>query len=243
VSTVARVALVTGAARRVGREIALELSRTGYDIAVHYRSSRDDAESLADAIRRAGRRAELLPADLALHSAAAALVGQCIASLGRLDVLVNNAAIFERSDPAAFDPNAWQRTLNINLTAPAALCHAAAARMTDGGAIINLADISADRPLPGYLAYCVSKAGVVALTRGLARALAPRVRVNAVAPGVAEWPPDYSDELKRSIVARVPMQRAGTPADVAAAVRFLAHDASYVTGVILPVDGGRSVAW
>ncbi len=242
-STAARVALVTGAARRVGRDIALELARTGYDIAVHYRSSRADAESAADIIRRAGRRAELLQADLAGAASAVTLVDQCIAALGRLDVLVNNAAIFEKSDPAAFDASAWQRTLNVNLTAPAALSHAAAARMTDGGAIVNLADISAERPLAGYLAYCVSKAGVVALTRGLARALAPRVRVNAVAPGVAEWPPDYSDELKRSIIARVPMQRAGTPADVAAAVRFLAHDASYVTGVILPVDGGRSVAW
>lgn len=242
-STAAKVALVTGAARRVGRDIALELARTGYDIAVHYRSSREDAESAADAIRRAGRKAELLQADLAVPTSAVTLVDQCIAALGRLDVLVNNAAIFEKSDPAAFDAGAWQRTLNINLTVPAALSHAAAARMTDGGAIVNLADISAERPLTGYLAYCVSKAGVVALTRGLARAFAPRVRVNAVAPGVAEWPPDYSDELKRSIIARVPMQRAGTPADVAAAVRFLAHDASYVTGVILPVDGGRSVAW
>ncbi len=238
-----KVALVTGAARRVGRAIALELARAGYDIGLHFNTSGRDADKSAAAIRDAGRRVALLQADLAGPAAAATLPGRCADELGRLDVLVNNASTFDPMRLADVDVAKWNQTLAVNLTAPVLLCRAAAPLISAGGAIVNITDIHAERPLPTYLAYCVSKAGLVALTRALAAELAPNIRVNAVAPGVADWPADYSEAKRKRIVARIPAARAGSPEEVAAAVRFLAVDAAYVTGVVLAVDGGRSIAW
>lgn len=238
-----KVALVTGAARRVGRAIALELARAGYDIGLHFNTSGRDADEAAAAIRDTGRRVASLPADLADPAAAVALPGRCAAELGRLDVLVNNASTFEPMRLADVDVSKWNRTLSVNLTAPTLLCRSAVPLFAAGGVIVNICDIHAERPLPSYLAYSISKAGLVALTRALAVELAPAIRVNAVAPGVAEWPDDYSEEKRERIIARIPAHRAGTPEDVAAAVRFLTLNATYVTGFVLNVDGGRSVAW
>ena len=237
------VALVTGAARRVGRSIALELAAAGCDIALHYHRSRDDADSTARRIADLGRRCERIQADLAAPDAPARVIEAAVTAMGRLDVLVNNAAVFERMSLEEFDLDAWDRTMRVNLSAPAALAaHARAHLAARGrGKIVNVCDIAADRPWPSYLAYSASKAGLVALTRALARALAPQVQVNAVSPGIAEFPEDYDPDTRRRLVEQVPLRRAGSPEDVARTVRFLVQDGDYITGQVIHVDGGRSI--
>lgn len=238
-----KAALITGAARRIGRATALELARAGCDVAVHYRTSKADAERLAAAIHESGHRAILLCADLADPEQVRTLPGRVLSEWGRLDILVNNASVFNRMTLAEFDLTEWNHTMMVNLAAPVLLSHTAAPHMQAGGTIVNLCDIASERPWPSSLAYCASKAGLVAMTRALARELAPRIRVNAVSPGVAEWPEDFSETQKAALLARIPARRAGTAEDIAAAVTFLARDASYLTGVVLGVDGGRGIAW
>ncbi len=239
----AKVALVTGAARRVGRAIALELARAGYDVAVHHHRSHADAASLGDEIAAVGRRVCLVQGDLADADAPARMVAESVRQLGRLDVLVNSAAVFGRMSLEQFDRDAWQRELDVNLTAAAALCHHARPHLAaDGvGRIVNICDISADRPWPGHLAYCVSKAGLVCLTKALARGLAPDILVNGVAPGIAVFPDDYDAKVRSRLTAQVPLGRTGQPEDVAAVVRFLVEDGCYITGQVINVDGGRSI--
>lgn len=240
-----QVALVTGGAKRIGRAIALELAKHGFDLAIHCNASAAEAEETAKMVRAAGRRAAVLQASLNDAAAAAALPGRVVEVLGRLDILVNNAATFEPMSLDDFTPAAWNDTLAVNLTAPMILAHAAFPLLSahEHGRIINLVDICVDRPWPDHLAYCVSKAGLVTLTQALAKAMAPRVRVNAVAPGATLFPEDYDEAKIKSIIRHVPALRAGTAEDVAAAVGFLASNCNYVTGVILAVDGGRSIAW
>ncbi|MBN1510892.1 MAG: SDR family oxidoreductase [Phycisphaerae bacterium] len=236
------VALVTGGARRVGRAIALELAGAGCDIALHCHESCGDARGVADRIVAAGRRCEIVSGDLRRPEAAGEIVERTVAALGGLEILVNNASIFERMTLQSFSIEDWDRTMRINVTAPVAL--AAAARehlLRAGGKIINLCDIAADRPWPEHLAYCASKAALACLTKALARALAPTVQVNSVAPGIAMFPEDYGDEVRQRLVDKVPLKRAGTPEDIARTVRFLAESGDYVTGQILNVDGGRSI--
>lgn len=241
-----RVALVTGAARRVGRAIALELARSGCDLAIHYNRSADDAEKLAAEIRLLGRRAATIEADLNQPVNWRGTVEQAVRALGRLDVLVNNASIFQTRAPdtiEAFDPALWETMLRVNLAAPMGLVHAARGHLagTRRGKIVNLTDAAVDRPWPGHLAYCASKAALTAMTKSLARALAPHVQVNAVAPGIAIFPESYSQELRQKLVSRVPLQREGTPEEVARVVRFLVDEGDYITGQVIPIDGGRSV--
>jgi NAD(P)-dependent dehydrogenase (short-subunit alcohol dehydrogenase family) len=237
-----RVALVTGAARRVGRAIALRLAEAGCQVAVHYDRSADEAAATAQACRAHGVTAEALQADFTDAAAAEGLVRRVLGCFDRLDVLVNNAAVFERMSLAGFNLDAWERTLRVNLTTPMALTHAAAeALRRSGGRVINLCDAGTARPWPGHLAYMVSKGGLETLTRLLARALAPEVNVVGIAPGIAAWPPDYDQETRERLMARVPLRRAGGPEDVAAAVHFALSAGDYVTGAILPIDGGRSV--
>ena len=244
-TAVAGVALVTGAAKRVGRAIALELASAGYDLGIHCHRSLTEAEELRGRITSLGRRAVVIQADLALPESWPRLVSSCVAELGRLDVLVNNASTFDSLRLDEFTVNAWERTMRVNLTAAAGLCHYAAPRLAAGGAgcIVNLCDIAADRPFRKHLAYSCAKAGLVALTRALAVELAPRVRVNGVSPGIAEFPESYNAATRERLTAEVPLKRAGTPEDIAKAVRYLAVDAPYVTGQILRVDGGRGVRW
>ena len=240
-----RMALVTGAARRVGRAIALELASAGCDLAVHYNRAADEAAQLVRQVEESGRRASLIQADLTEPSSWERVVSSSVEALGRLDVLVNNASVFDPMPLTDFDVDAWDETMRINLTAVTALCHHAEPHLRTGGrgCIVNLADIAADRPFPGYLAYSCSKAALVALTRALAVELAPEVRVNAVSPGIAAFPDDYDKATRERLTAQVPLQRAGTPQDIAKAVRFLVADAPYLTGQITRVDGGRSVRW
>ncbi len=241
-----RVALVTGGGRRVGRAICQALADAGCDVGVHCRTSIQEAEQLAAQIRAAGRRAAVVRADLAEPVSWAGVVGETADALGRLDILVHNAAVFPdlgADDLASFDIARWDGVLRVNLSAVAGLTHHAAPLLVSGGhgRIITLCDIASDRPWPSRLAYSVSKAGLVALTRGLARAMAPDVLVNGVAPGIAEFPQGTPTDEQKRLVSRIPLGRAGRPADIAAACRFLA-ESEFITGQILTVDGGRSLA-
>ena len=234
--------LVTGAARRVGRAIAWRLAQAGADLAIHYRNSKDEAAALNDRITAAGRRSCLIRGDLADRNGPQQIIAATADALGGLDVLVNNASVFSAMALDQFDADAWDRTMQVNVTAVAALCHHARPLLeaTGCGCIVNLCDIAADRPWPGYLAYCVSKAGLVCLTKALARELAPKVRVNGLSPGIAVFPEDYDVARREKLIAKVPLGRAGTPEDVAEAVQFLVSN-DYITGQIIRLDGGRSL--
>jgi NAD(P)-dependent dehydrogenase (short-subunit alcohol dehydrogenase family) len=235
------VALVTGGAARLGRAIALELARAGADVAIGYRTSARAARATVAELEALGARAVALRADLARPAEASALVARAARALGRLDVLVNNAAVFSRTPFARVTPAQFDHVLAVNLRG-AFFCAQAAARQmgSRGGRIVNLADVGAVRAWPAYLPYGISKAGVVMLTRGLAAALAPRIQVNAVAPGLILPPESMSPAALRRLRRRIPMGREGDPADVAAAVRFFATCPRYITGQVLFVDGGTT---
>jgi NAD(P)-dependent dehydrogenase (short-subunit alcohol dehydrogenase family) len=237
-----RVVLVTGAARRVGRAVALRLARAGCDLAVHYRHSAAEAAETVATCRTHDVAAEAFQADLGDPGAAEQLVHGVLARFGRLDVLVNSASVFERMNIDEFDRDAWEHTLRVNLTAPVALTHAARdALRRAGGRVINICDSATARPWPDHLAYMASKGGLDTLTKALARALAPEVNVVGIAPGAVAWPEQYDQETRDRLTARIPLKRAGTPEDVAAAVHFVLSEGDYLTGAILPVDGGRAV--
>jgi pteridine reductase len=238
------VALVTGGARRVGRAIVGALADAGYDVMIHYHTSADDAQETSARVVSAGQQAAVCCGDLADPAVGGRLVEATVARWGRLDLLVNNASIFEPDPDVGFSQSSWERTFQINTFAPAALAAAATEHLVraDRGQVINLCDIAAERPWRNYTAYCASKAALVNLTRALARRLAPRVRVNGVSPGIAVFPEDYDAVLRQKLIARVPLKRAGEPEDIASTVRFLATAADYITGQIINVDGGRSIA-
>ena len=236
-----RVVLVTGAARRIGRAIALGLAREGCRLAVHYHHSRDEARGVAEQCRQCGVDAAEFSADLGAVEELPTLVGAVLERFGQLDVLVNNASVFEPMCMAEFDLTEWERTLRVNLTAPMVLAHAAQhALRAVQGRIINISDASVSRPWPDHLAYSVSKGGLDTLTQVLARAMAPEVNVVGIAPGVAQWPDDYSDDLREHLTSKIPLQRAGTPEDIAKAVRYVLRDGDYITGTVFAIDGGRS---
>ena len=233
-----RAALVTGAGRRVGRAIALALAREGADLAIHYGRSAEAAAHVADEIRRLGRRAETFQADLADPAQIARLFAQVGQVFGLLDVLVNSAAVYDRTPIDTLTAEEWDREMALNARAPALCIRHALPLMASGGAIVNITDVSAEVAMPGYPAYCASKAALLAVTRSAAKALARRgIRVNAVAPGVASWQEGATEEQKRVVLAHIPLGRAGTPEDVAESVVFLCRQ-EYVTGQTLHVDGG-----
>lgn len=235
-----RVALITGAGRRVGRAIALRLAQSGMHVAVHYATSRDEALQTAIDCRALAVSAEALAADLSDPAAAPRLVQETLTHFGRLDVLVNNASVFERMTMDDFSLQAWQHTLQVNLTAPLQLAHAACPELRrNQGRIVNLCDVAVWRPWPDHLAYITSKGALETLTRVLARALAPQVNVVGVAPGVAAWPDSYDESTRRRLTARIPLRRPGAAEDIAAAVEFVLRSGDYITGAIIPVDGGR----
>jgi len=242
----ATVALITGGAKRVGRAIALELAEAGSNIAIHYHRSEAEAQNVAKQVRTLGRQATTIGGDLSEPATWPRIVDQTVESLGRLDILVNNASMFLTDVPdriETFDLGIWESMLRTNTVAPAALCHHAAPcmRASGRGHIVNLCDISSERPWPDNLAYCVSKAALTALTKGLARALAPEIRVNGVAPGIAVFPEAYPAEVRERLTRKVPLAREGTPQEVASLVRFLVETGDYITGQVIPIDGGRSI--
>lgn len=242
-----KVALVTGAGGvRVGREIARRLAARGARVAVHYRSNRAGAEAVCGEIRAAGGDAAPFQADLAEGAACRALVAEVAKSMGALDALVSNASNFLRTPLAAATEREWDLTFDVNLRAPFLLAQAAAPHLGARGArepgrIVNIADVQAYFPRRDWVAYCVSKAALISLTRALARALAPEVLVNAVVPGPVLLAEGTTPEEAERALARVPLGRTGDPSDVAAAVLFLIEGSDYVTGAALPVDGGRAV--
>jgi len=239
-----RVALVTGGARRVGAAIARRLHAAGASVLLHYRDSEVDAAKLENELNSArAKSAARVKAELLAPIAPRALVSAALQSFGRLDLVVNNASSFFPVDLGAIESSHWEELVGSNLRAPLFICQEAAPELAKReGAIVNIVDIHAERPLKGYPLYSIAKAGLAALTRSLAVELAPRVRVNGVAPGAIAWPEDNQfDPAERSrIIATTPLARLGSPQDIAQAVHFLAA-APYITGQILAVDGGRSV--
>ncbi len=239
----ARTVLITGAARRIGAAVARHLHAQGFCVAVHcHRSAAEGADLAAGFNEERADSAAVVQADLAQGQAPARVIAAALELNGRLDALVNNAAVFYPTPLPTLNEQDWDETMNANLKAPLFLSLAAAAHLEKtGGCIVNITDVHGARPLRRHTAYSTAKAGLAMLTLSLARELAPRVRVNAVAPGAVTWPPDMDERLKETILARVPLQRPGTPADVARAVHFLISDADYITGQVLAVDGGRSL--
>ena len=237
-------ALVTGGAKRLGAAIARRLHAAGASVLIHYRDSEAEAAKLeAELNALRPKSAAKVKAELLAPIAPRALVSAALDAFGGLDVLVNNASSFFPVPLGDIESSHWEELIGSNLRAPLFIAQQAAPELAKGGgAIVNVVDIHAERPLKGYPVYSVAKAGLAALTRSLALELAPRVRVNGVSPGAIAWPDDGQfDPAERSrILATTPLARTGTPEDIAQAVHFLAT-APYVTGQILAVDGGRSI--
>lgn len=236
-----RVTLVTGGARRVGAAIVRACAARGDRMIIHASSSVEEAEMLASELRVMGTHVAVLEADLCEPDAPAALIEQAAAVFGRLDVLVNSAASFVQAELMDITPAQWDAAYAVNVRAPFFAAQAAARHMTDGGVVINIADHLAFETMPAMVAHASAKSALVHVTRTLARALAPKIRVNAVVPGLVAAPPDWTDEDVTRFLRAVPLARIGSMDDVAHAVAWLI-DASYVTGAIVPVDGGRGVA-
>jgi NAD(P)-dependent dehydrogenase (short-subunit alcohol dehydrogenase family) len=240
-SLAGRVALVTGAGKRIGRSVALRLASEGADVVVNYRNSKGEADEVVAQIVAMGRRALAVQADVAKRTEVAALFATVEKEFGRLDILVNNAGMFFPAKFEELTEEQWDRILDANLKSQF-LCSQAAApilRRSGHGRIINFASLGGLLAWPAYTHYCVSKAGVIMLTRCLARALAPEIIVNAIAPGTISFAGD-APELAEDFIRRAPLQRTGTAKDIDDAVVFLA-DSAFVTGQVIVVDGGRTL--
>lgn len=238
------VVLITGAARRVGARIARLLHARGFDLALHHRSSAEEMAALVAELDAARPGSCLvLQAELAEFDRLPELIAQTIGRFGRLDALVNNASAFYPTPVGEITPQHWDELFASNARAPLFLTQAAAPHLAaSGGAVVNLVDIYAERPLARHPVYCMAKAALLAMTRSLAVELGPRVRVNAVAPGAVLWPESgkaYTDQQK--LIEATALKRAGSPDDVAEAVRWLIQDAAYCSGEVIRVDGGRSL--
>ena len=239
------VVLITGAARRVGAEIARTLHAAGACVVLHYRASATEAERLADDLNaRRAKSALALRHDLRDSENLPGLVAAAAAHFGRLDALVNNASSFFPTPVGAIDAAAWDDLVGSNLKGPLFLSQAAVPYLVKTqGCIVNITDIHAERPLKGYPLYCAAKAGLLGLTRALELELGPQVRVNAVAPGAIEWPEnatDFPPEEQAAIIEHTLLKRVGSPGDIARTVKFLILDAPYITGQVINVDGGRT---
>ncbi len=234
------IALVTGAARRIGREIALELARRGARLAVHYRSSEQEARETLEQVRDLGAEADLFKADLINDVERTRMLGEVVDRFGSLQILVNNASVFAPGTIADSTPQLWDEQMDANAKAPFFLAQASSREMLEAGAgkIVNIADPAGETIWTKYFPYSVSKAALLAVTRGLARSLAPAVQVNAVSPGPVHFPDDYSAEQKESAIERTLLKRAGNMGDVVRAAIFLIEN-DYITGEVIHVDGGR----
>jgi pteridine reductase len=244
---IGKTVLITGAARRVGQSITRELHAAGANVVVHYRAAADAATLLAGELNAARAGSALcLAANLLDRDALSSLVDRTVAHFGGLDALVNNASSFFATPFGSIDEAAWDDLVGSNFKAPLFLTQAAAPYLRRArGAVVNITDIHAERPLAGYSLYCAAKAGLLGLTRALAIELAPEVRVNAIAPGPILWPEDderaaIDASARARIVGHTLLKQAGNPRDIARAVRFLFNDAPYVTGQVINIDGGRT---
>jgi pteridine reductase len=235
-----RVALVTGAAKRLGRAVALRLAEEGADVVVHYRDSNAEAAEAVAEVEKLGRRAVAIQADLGKVSEIKRLFDETAKQFGRLDILVNCAANFLPASIVSTTEQIWDASMDTNLKAPFFCAQAATPLLKRShGVIINFADVGGILGWPGYIPHCVSKAGVIMLTRALAKELAPDVRVNAIAPGTITMPGD-PPEWEEDFIKRAPLQRSGRPSDVTDTVLFLVQS-KFITGQVLVVDGGRTL--
>jgi NAD(P)-dependent dehydrogenase (short-subunit alcohol dehydrogenase family) len=236
-----KTVLVTGGARRVGRALGCELAKSGANVVVHCRLSRSEADATCAAVRAYGVGAAVVVGDLGKAGDVSRIADEAEAAFGAIDVLVNNASTFLHTPIETLSADTWERILSVNLKGPFLLAVrlGTAMRERDGGVIVNIGDWAGLRPYRGYLPYCVSKAGIVALTTGLAKALAPKVRVHCVAPGPVLPPEDYSPAERARLAQLTPLRRLGSPEDVAHMVRFLVTEADFSTGGVYLVDGGR----
>ena len=242
-----KVALVTGAARRVGAEIAHTLHAAGMNIVLHYNHSAAEAKRLCTIFNeQRPHSAVLLQADLSHIDLLKGYVQQAIQAWGRLDVLVNNASRYYKTELRTTTRTDWDDLMRSNLKAPYFLCQAAVDELEKAcGCIVNIADIHAERPMQDYAVYSIAKAGLVMMTKALAKELGPHIRVNAVAPGAVMWPEGentLNEESRQTIIRRTALHRHGSAKDIAKAVLFLVRDADYVTGQVIAVDGGRSLS-
>lgn len=238
-----KVALITGAAQRIGATLAETLHAEGLNLALHYRKSKQAAHALQQKLN--ARRADsvvLIQADLLDNAKVIRMVQDAIQAWGRLDLLINNASSFYPTPIGSVSDAHWNEIMGSNLKAPFFAAQAAARALGEtAGCIINIVDIHAERPLKTYPVYSAAKAGLVMLTKALACELAPQVRVNAIAPGAILWPEDIDQVTQQRIISRSLLKRQGNPDDIARAVLFLVRDAGYVTGQVITVDGGRSI--
>lgn len=241
-----QTALVTGAARRIGAELTRALHAAGANVVIHCRRSRTDAAALSEELEavRPGST-QVAPADLLDPAACERLVAEARDRWNRLDIVVNNASTFYPTPVGTIDAECFDDLIGSNLRAPTFVAQAAApALAASGGCLVNLADIHGMRSLDGHPVYCAAKAGLVMLTRALARELAPDVRVNAIAPGSILWPETSAGsdaDGRQAVIEATPLRRQGTPADIAAALLYLVGDAPFVTGQVLTIDGGRGI--
>lgn len=234
-----KVALVTGGARRVGAAISRALGAKGMDVAVHYSASATEARQVVSELRELGVAAESFAANLREVEGAQALAGRVVSHFGRLDVVVNSAANMIEGPVDGVTPEVWDEVFALNLRAPFFVTQGALpALRASKGKVVNIADLAGLEPWPKYVAHCTSKAGVVMLTKSLARALAPDITVNAVAPGAVLLPDNWDDAARKHFADTTPLKRLGSAEDVAQAVVYLL-EADYVTGEVLVVDGGR----
>jgi pteridine reductase len=241
-----KTALVTGSARRIGAAIVRALHQAGMRVAIHYRGSADEARSLCnDLVSARADSARVFQADLIQPGEPGRLIDEVCAWAGSLDLLVNNASTFYPTPLGSIDEACWTDLVGSNLKAPLFLSQAAAPHLRSvSGNIVNIVDIHARRPLRDHHVYGAAKAGLAMLTLSLAKDLAPEVRVNGVSPGAIAWPEDgMTAAVKESILSEVPLGRTGDPGDIANAVLFLVRDATYSTGQIITIDGGRSIGW
>ncbi len=234
--------LITGAAKRIGAVIARNLHDCGMTIIVHYNQSAKEAESLVSELNRVrDNSAHLLQADLLDMDGYESIISRAADFTGRLDVLINNASLFYPTPVGKTTQQQWMELMGTNLTAPYFLAQAAVRFLEQtGGCIINITDIHGARPLKDHPVYSTAKAGLIMLTRALAKELGPAIRVNAVSPGAILWPEGLPEKKKEQIVSRTLMKRMGTPEEIAGTVRFLVRDATYITGQVIVVDGGRT---
>ena len=239
-----KVAVVTGGAIRVGRAIAIGLAKRGAHVAIAYHTSSSDAKKTVEEIKKWGVKAIAVKTDVSKKDQVKQLVKKCLDQFGRIDILVNNAAIFYKTPFQKITEKDWDRHIQINLKGTFLCSHAVGLQMLkqESGKIINIADWAGLRPYQNYIPYCVSKAGVICLTQALAKTLAPHIQVNSISPGPILLPENMPDSEKNAVIHGTPLKRIGSPSDIAETVIFLVEGSDFITGANILVDGGRSIA-
>jgi len=238
-----KVALITGSAVRVGKATAMLLAERGAQVIVHYRSNENEARQTAKDIEKIGVKPLVVQGDVSRIADWRRMREEILAAFGRVDILVNNAAIFYPTPFLESDEEDWDSFMNINLKSVYLGCRLFGELMVEqkSGKIVNIVDVSSERVWKDFIPYCVSKAGVAAITKGLAKALAPHVTVNAVSPGTVLLADEYDSELEQRLIDKTPLQRVGSAKDIAETVRFVLEASDFITGANIPVDGGRSL--